>query len=103
MNPSWIATRIIEVLFPARKRTKGLLFEIERKNGPPPFDRLRANGSRTALVRDFPFVLSLSKHERRSSGTSHLGKLYYALKWLERLTKSIEKLRQERNVLGGTK
>ncbi len=43
----------------------------------PPFDRLRANGSGTEIVKDFPFVLSLSKHERRLPATSHLGKLYY--------------------------
>src|SRR5262249_293096 len=40
------------------------------------FDRLRANGSHTAIVKNFPFVLSLSKHERHSPTTSHLGKLY---------------------------
>src|SRR5213593_2866541 len=28
-----------------------------------PFDKLRANGGRLAIVGDFPFVLSLSKHE----------------------------------------
>ncbi len=42
----------------------------------PPFDRLRANGFDSEIIKDFPFVLSLSKHERRLFGTSHLGKLY---------------------------
>src|SRR5213593_1980994 len=28
-----------------------------------PFDKLRVNGGRLAIVGDFPFVLSLSKHE----------------------------------------
>ena len=41
-----------------------------------PFDRLRVNGCSIEIASDFPFVLSLSKHERRSSGTFHLGKLY---------------------------
>ena len=48
-----------------------------------PFDRLRTNGSGAKSGKDFPFVLSpstllrtgLSKHERRSLPTSHLGKL----------------------------
>ena len=28
-----------------------------------PFDKLRANGSGVEIVKDFPFVLSLSKHD----------------------------------------
>jgi len=32
------------------------------KNPRSPFDKLRANGSGVAIVEDFPFVLSLSKH-----------------------------------------
>ena len=43
----------------------GLLFEMGRKNVYPPFDRLRANGFDSEIIKDFPFVLSLSKHERR--------------------------------------
>ena len=42
----------------------------------PPFDRLRANGGNPKIVEDFPFVLSLSKHERHLLGTFHLGNLY---------------------------
>ena len=38
--------------------------------------RLRANGFYTEIIEDFPFVLSLSKHERRLPATYHLGKLY---------------------------
>jgi len=34
---------------------------MERENAPPPFDRLRANGSEPEIVRDSPFMLSLSK------------------------------------------
>ena len=49
---------------------------MEKQETHPPFDRLRANGSGTEIGKDFPFVLSLSKHERRSPATSHLGKLY---------------------------
>ena len=30
-----------------------------------PFDKLRANGSGAEIVKDFPFVLSLSKHGHR--------------------------------------
>ena len=59
----------------------GLLFEMGRKNVSPPFDRLRANGFDSESMKDFPFVLSLSKHERRLSGTSHLGKLYKLCKF----------------------
>src|SRR5439155_17074813 len=33
------------------------------KNPRSPFDKLRANGGRLEVVGDFPFVLSLSKHE----------------------------------------
>jgi len=29
-----------------------------------PFDKLRANGSGVEIAEDFPFVLSLSKHEK---------------------------------------
>jgi hypothetical protein len=54
----------------------GILFEMEKEDAHPPFDRLRANGSGAEIAKDFPFVLSLSKHERRSPTTSHLGKLY---------------------------
>jgi len=32
------------------------------KNPRSPFDKLRANGSGVAIIEDFPFVLSLSKH-----------------------------------------
>ena len=49
---------------------------MEKEDAYPPFDRLRENGSGAEIVKDFPFVLSLSKHERRSPSTSHLGKLY---------------------------
>jgi hypothetical protein len=48
---------------------------MEKEDAPPPFDRLRANGFDAEIVKGFPFVLSLSKHERRSLPTSHLGKL----------------------------
>jgi len=34
------------------------------------------NGSDVEIVEVFPFVLSLSKHERYSLGTFHLGNLY---------------------------
>jgi hypothetical protein len=51
---------------------------MERENALPPFDRLRANGAEAEIVRASPFVLSLSKHERHSFSTSHLGKLYVA-------------------------
>jgi len=43
----------------------GLLFDLRRENEAPPFDRLRANGFSTESVENFPFVLSLSKHEQR--------------------------------------
>jgi hypothetical protein len=52
---------------------------MEREDTPPPFDRLRANGPCAEIVRGFPFVLNLSKHERRLSSTFHLGKLYERL------------------------
>jgi hypothetical protein len=52
---------------------------MKRKHAQPPFDRLRANGSGTEIVTDFPFVLSLSKHERCLPSTFHLGKLYMGL------------------------
>src|SRR6266852_1231404 len=55
-----------------------------RKNVSPPFDRLRANGFDSESMKDLPFVLSLSKHERRLSGTSHLGKLYVVSRDLPR-------------------
>jgi hypothetical protein len=48
---------------------------MEKEDARPPFDRLRANGFGAKIVKDFPFVLSWSKHERRSLPTSHLGKL----------------------------
>jgi hypothetical protein len=41
----------------------------------PPFDRLRANGSGVEIVTDVPFVLSLSKHERRLPSTFYLLRL----------------------------
>ena len=60
---------------------------MEKEDTPSPFDRLRANGFRAALVWDLPFVLSplrlgsgqastgsgqaLSKHERRSLSSFH--------------------------------
>ncbi len=49
---------------------------MEREDAQPPFDRLRANEAGAEIIADYPFVLSLSKHERRSPTTSHLGKLY---------------------------
>jgi len=42
---------------------KGLLFLRS------PFDKLRANGSGVEIVKDFPFVLSLSKHGFVSFGS----------------------------------
>lgn len=45
---------------------------MERKSMYPPFNRFRANGSPTEIVKDFPFVLNLSKHEGYSPVTSHL-------------------------------
>ena len=51
---------------------------MDREDAHPPFDRLRANGFSIEIVKDVPFMLSLSKHERHSFGTSHLGKLYLA-------------------------
>src|SRR5262245_7883676 len=52
-----------------------LIFEMEKEGTQSPFDRLRANGSSAEVVTNFPFVLSLSKHERHSSSPSQLGKL----------------------------
>jgi len=52
---------------------------MEKEDAHSPFDRLKVNGSGAEIVKDFPFVLSLSKHERRSPTTSHLGKLYYLI------------------------
>jgi hypothetical protein len=71
----WVAGQALKKFPDGKRMAIGLLLEMERKNAPPPFDRLRANGSSTEIVKDFPFVLSLSKHERRSPATSHLGKL----------------------------
>jgi len=51
-----------------------------RKDAFTPFDRLRVNGVSTEIVEDFPFVLSLSKHERGLSTTSHSGKLYVEIR-----------------------
>jgi hypothetical protein len=50
---------------------------MERRSQQPLFDRLRASGTGLEIVGDSPFMLSLSNHERRLHGTSHLGKLYY--------------------------
>ena len=52
---------------------------MEKQDAPPPFDRLRANGSGAEIGKDFPLVLSpstgagqaLSKHKRRSPATSY--------------------------------
>jgi len=41
----------------------------------PPFDKLRVYGRDTETLEHYPFVLSLSKHEPHSYGTSHLGAL----------------------------
>jgi len=49
---------------------------MEREDVHPPFDRLRANGAGVEVGAHCPFVLSLSKHERRLLPSSHLGKLY---------------------------
>ena len=34
------------------------------KTLPSPFDELRANGAALEIIRDFPFMLRLSKHEK---------------------------------------
>jgi len=37
---------------------------MEKEDAPPPFDKLRANGTEVHFVQDCPFVLNLSKHEQ---------------------------------------
>ncbi len=45
-------------LIHASSSSIGILFEMETQDAHPPFDKLRANGARIAIIEDCPFVLS---------------------------------------------
>jgi len=69
---------------------EALLLELAGcgKTLPSPFDELRANGAALEIIRDFPFMLRLSKHEKHffrsllgapieSSQTCHSNSLFF--------------------------
>jgi len=65
--PHWLLADTFEAIV--------LLFEMERRSQPPPFDKLKSSGRELEIFGDLPFVLGLWKNEQGPHGTSHLEKL----------------------------